>query len=229
MASRWRHRTRLQQQHACRKCLARKCLSPDGAPSRPCVADFSTYQLLRHWLPGGPPDPGRAAQPRGLLAAVADAASAVVCGGLAGMVMWCVVLPLDTAKTRIQTAHPGSAHDVGVLRQLRMLQREGERAGGRRPPRRGEAGQLAGCVLLPDYVVVAAPALARAVTRVSPRRHPPVACRRPGRAVLGADSYPGARLPRQRGTMAGLGAVHAAGAAVGGRRLSAGRSALPLA
>ncbi len=35
-----------------------------------------------------------------------DSASAVGCGGLAGTIMWSVVLPLDVAKTRIQTAHP---------------------------------------------------------------------------------------------------------------------------
>ncbi|KAL4424570.1 hypothetical protein ABPG77_009154 [Micractinium sp. CCAP 211/92] len=88
---------------------------------------FSTYQLLRRWLPGRAPGPSHAEtpQPRGLLAALADATSAVVCGGLAGMVMWVVVLPLDTAKTRIQTAYPGSAADVGVLRQLSTLRREG--------------------------------------------------------------------------------------------------------
>ncbi|KAL4421304.1 hypothetical protein ABPG75_010595 [Micractinium tetrahymenae] len=89
---------------------------------------FSTYQLLRHWLPGKAPDPSHPdaqQQPHGLLAALADATSAVVCGGLAGMVMWSVVLPLDTAKTRIQTAYLGSPYDVGVLRQLRIIHREG--------------------------------------------------------------------------------------------------------
>ena len=196
---------------------------PPTAACRP--ADFSAYRLLRHWLPGKPPDEAAAAAagsggsggqppPSGLLAALADAGSAIVCGGLAGMVMWAVrhlswcrgcwlswpgvgvlpagsagrqqqrccqarpsmplprrrspassypclqcwpccrwtpptrclcclppfalpaaaaaaaaspqaVLPLDTAKTRIQTAHPGSYYDVGVLRQLRMMHREG--------------------------------------------------------------------------------------------------------
>lgn len=102
--------------------------------SLPLAADFSTYQLLRRWLHGKAPDPSHAEAPqrRGLLAALADATSAVVCGGLAGMVMWVVVLPLDTAKTRIQTAYPGSAADVGVLRQLGTLRREGERKGTRR-------------------------------------------------------------------------------------------------
>lgn len=41
------------------------------------------------------------------------------------MIMWAIVLPLDTAKTRIQTAYPGSPYDVGVLRQLRLIHREG--------------------------------------------------------------------------------------------------------
>lgn len=39
--------------------------------------------------------------------------------------MWGTVLPLDVAKTRIQTAQPGSTWDTGVLRQLQMLWREG--------------------------------------------------------------------------------------------------------
>lgn len=41
--------------------------------------------------------------------------------------MWGTVLPLDVAKTRIQTAQPGSAWDTGVLKQLRMLWAEGGR------------------------------------------------------------------------------------------------------
>lgn len=73
----------------------------------------------------GGPAAAAAPPPGGLAAALADAASAVVCGGLAGMVMWAAVLPLDVAKTRIQTAHPGSYADVGVLRQLHMVYREG--------------------------------------------------------------------------------------------------------
>lgn len=35
-----------------------------------------------------------------------DSASAIGCGGLAGTIMWSAVLPLDVAKTRIQTAYP---------------------------------------------------------------------------------------------------------------------------
>ena len=73
---------------------------PPTAACRP--ADFSAYRLLRHWLPGKPPDEAAAAAaagsggsggqppPSGLLAALADAGSAIVCGGLAGMVMWAV-------------------------------------------------------------------------------------------------------------------------------------------
>eukprot|EP00882_Tetradesmus_deserticola_P016494 GHRQ01017623.1.p5 GENE.GHRQ01017623.1~~GHRQ01017623.1.p5 ORF type:complete len:107 (+),score=40.28 GHRQ01017623.1:144-464(+) len=41
--------------------------------------------------------------------------------------MWTTVLPLDVAKTRIQTAQPGTAWDTGVVQQLRMLWREGGR------------------------------------------------------------------------------------------------------
>jgi hypothetical protein len=41
--------------------------------------------------------------------------------------MWTTVLPLDVAKTRIQTAQPGTAWDTNVARQLAMLWREGGR------------------------------------------------------------------------------------------------------
>jgi hypothetical protein len=99
----------------------------DSTKPAPPSADFGTYRLLRHWLPGKAPGDTSAgpSQPAGLLQALADAMSAVVCGGLAGMVMWAAILPLDAAKTRIQTAYPGSPHDVGVLRQLRLIHREG--------------------------------------------------------------------------------------------------------
>jgi len=37
------------------------------------------------------------------------------------------VLPLDVAKTRRQTAGPGSLYDVGMARNLQLLHREGGR------------------------------------------------------------------------------------------------------
>lgn len=77
---------------------------------------------MREWLPGKTRDGG---QPRSAGGHWANAGSAVACGAAAGMTMWAVILPIDVAKTRIQTAWPGSAHDVGVWRQLRLLRREG--------------------------------------------------------------------------------------------------------
>jgi hypothetical protein len=41
--------------------------------------------------------------------------------------MWSSVLPLDVAKTRIQTAQPGSSWDTSVAKQLVMMWREGGR------------------------------------------------------------------------------------------------------
>jgi len=38
--------------------------------------------------------------------------------------MWGIVLPLDVAKTRIQTAHPGQPWDVGVHQHLLALWQE---------------------------------------------------------------------------------------------------------
>ena len=39
---------------------------------------------------------------------------------------WATVLPIDAAKTRLQTATPGSPRDVGIIRNLRMMYREGD-------------------------------------------------------------------------------------------------------
>lgn len=83
---------------------------------------FSVYEALRRTLPGRP---RRDQEHISLLEVVEDATSAVVCGGIAGTTMWAAVLPLDVAKTRIQTAQPGSAWDVGILRHLHMLTKEG--------------------------------------------------------------------------------------------------------
>ena len=62
-----------------------------------------TLQTLRRTFPGkaAPDNPNP-----GLWGVMKDSASAVGCGGLAGTVMWSAVLPLDVAKTRIQTASP---------------------------------------------------------------------------------------------------------------------------
>ncbi|KAG7672182.1 hypothetical protein Ndes2526B_g06834 [Nannochloris sp. 'desiccata'] len=56
-----------------------------------------------------------------------DATSAITAGALSGMIMWATVLPIDVAKTRMQTAWPGSARDVGLVTQLRNMYREGGR------------------------------------------------------------------------------------------------------
>lgn len=35
--------------------------------------------------------------------------------------MWALVLPIDVAKTRLQTASPGSPWDVGLMQQWAMV------------------------------------------------------------------------------------------------------------
>ncbi|KAF5843124.1 hypothetical protein DUNSADRAFT_2160 [Dunaliella salina] len=52
-----------------------------------------------------------------------SALSAILSGGVSGMLMWSLVLPIDVAKTRLQTASPGSPWDAGVVAHLRMLWR----------------------------------------------------------------------------------------------------------
>ena len=47
--------------------------------------------------------------------------SAVMCGGLAGMVYWAVVLPIDTAKTRLQVATPCGIKDMGLIAHMREV------------------------------------------------------------------------------------------------------------
>jgi len=81
---------------------------------------FTTYEWLRGRVVGGRLDGARAgaASWREL---AADAGGSVLCGGLAGAVMWAAVLPIDVAKTRLQTAAPGSAWDIGVAAHLRLV------------------------------------------------------------------------------------------------------------
>jgi hypothetical protein len=98
---------------------------------------FTTYEWLRRgpwaleWAARRPSDSsssgssGKGGSKPSLRDAARDAASAVLCGGLAGVVMWTAVLPLDAAKSRIQVARPGTPWDVGVARHLKVLWAEG--------------------------------------------------------------------------------------------------------
>ena len=52
-------------------------------------------------------------------------AATVAAGGIAGCAMWGSVLPIDSAKTRIQAARPGGKYDVGLLRALKLAWVEG--------------------------------------------------------------------------------------------------------
>ncbi|PHH67575.1 hypothetical protein CDD83_6511 [Cordyceps sp. RAO-2017] len=59
-----------------------------------------------------------------------DSSRAVLCGGLAGIVAWASVFPLDVIKTRVQTQvwHP-SRKRIGALRvAIETLKKEGTRA-----------------------------------------------------------------------------------------------------
>lgn len=98
---------------------------------------FGSYKALREVLLPGKRQQNKTAnnssnsikQPgnNSLWSTLLDATSAITAGALSGMIMWATVLPIDVAKTRIQTAWPGSARDVGIATQLRNMYREGGR------------------------------------------------------------------------------------------------------
>jgi hypothetical protein len=52
-------------------------------------------------------------------------AATVAAGGIAGVAMWGTVLPIDSAKTRIQAARPGDKYDVRLLQALKIAWLEG--------------------------------------------------------------------------------------------------------
>ena len=63
-------------------------------------------------------------QPRTVLSTLYSMLAMTVAGGMAGSVMWGIVLPIDTAKTRIQTAVPGSPQDLGLTGHLKSIVNE---------------------------------------------------------------------------------------------------------
>lgn len=54
-------------------------------------------------------------------AALTKAATAITCGGLAGVITWLTILPFDVVKTLHQCAHPGSPHDASPFILLRRV------------------------------------------------------------------------------------------------------------
>ncbi|KAG2426438.1 hypothetical protein HYH02_014796 [Chlamydomonas schloesseri] len=82
---------------------------------------FTVYEVARRSLRAPQDTPGS----RGGGVNVSEAVTAVLSGGVAGTLMWALVLPIDVAKTRLQAASPGTPWDVGLLRQWAMLWREG--------------------------------------------------------------------------------------------------------
>eukprot|EP00201_Polytomella_parva_P020724 CAMPEP_0175040172 /NCGR_PEP_ID=MMETSP0052_2-20121109/1091_1 /TAXON_ID=51329 ORGANISM="Polytomella parva, Strain SAG 63-3" /NCGR_SAMPLE_ID=MMETSP0052_2 /ASSEMBLY_ACC=CAM_ASM_000194 /LENGTH=209 /DNA_ID=CAMNT_0016302305 /DNA_START=496 /DNA_END=1125 /DNA_ORIENTATION=+ len=95
---------------------------------------FAVYEGLRRWLPGKDTSSRTTTSSAAATASsttsnwiriISDAGSSIVCGGIAGSVMWACVLPVDAAKTRLQTASPGSPWDVSMGRHLKLMWREG--------------------------------------------------------------------------------------------------------
>eukprot|EP00210_Caulerpa_lentillifera_P009183 g8755.t1 len=85
---------------------------------------FLSYEVLRRSLPGRPSDP--TIRYRTIWEIMGDATSAILCGGLSGILTWLVVLPLDVAKTRLQASTHGEKYNVRITRQLIMLWQEGK-------------------------------------------------------------------------------------------------------
>lgn len=48
-------------------------------------------------------------------------ATMIIAGGIAGCTMWAIVLPIDGAKSRIQTAYRGSVRDIGLTQTLHQM------------------------------------------------------------------------------------------------------------
>ena len=91
---------------------------------------FSSYELLQSFVPrngasSSTVDVTEAAfEERDAAGLALEAVAAVGCGGLAGVITWLAVLPLDNAKTIFQCERPGGAHDLPPLALLGRLVRE---------------------------------------------------------------------------------------------------------
>ena len=130
--------------------------NPLAAATPPAFADeaafaalyFGVYEALKHTDAFRPDEDAGPLQRFG---------GTIVCGGLAGVAMWCACLPIDNLKTQIQTIRPGSAADLSLVGHLRRVVRL-----------RGVAGLYAG---LAPTIVRAFPANAAQV-RPGARRGP---------------------------------------------------------
>ena len=54
-------------------------------------------------------------------AALTKAATAITCGGIAGVITWFTILPFDVVKTLHQCARPGASHDASPFVLLRRV------------------------------------------------------------------------------------------------------------
>lgn len=80
---------------------------------------FWSYELSRRWMEGGGKDEGN------------GAASVLLCGGLAGIITWASIFPLDVIKTRVQTQvlRHGSGLENAPLLGVGALQGKMQRLG----------------------------------------------------------------------------------------------------
>jgi solute carrier family 25 carnitine/acylcarnitine transporter 20/29 len=84
---------------------------------------FWSYELFSRVLEGQYPTQKRETGPSSQ-----EAAKILLCGGLAGVVTWASVFPLDVIKTRVQTQLPGiRAEDAALLRSNAHVEEPAQR------------------------------------------------------------------------------------------------------
>ncbi|KUI59458.1 Mitochondrial basic amino acids transporter [Cytospora mali] len=89
---------------------------------------FWSYELTTRWMGSWQSSSG---QDERLVGAVtgSEAANVLLCGGIAGVVTWASIFPLDVIKTRVQAQVYSSNTSVGVIGETMPLLRKPERLG----------------------------------------------------------------------------------------------------
>ena len=109
------------------------------------------------------------------------------------------MLPIDAAKTRLQTATPGTPRDVGLIKNLQMMYREGD----------ASSHPVGLCSI---YLAPGASDNPANIAQKACRGHDIFGlCRRPKDAVCGHSPHSDKSFPSQCCAVAGLGICHEVG------------------